>query len=70
MRYEVDKLIAARIRRGLSQRALAEKIGISNQVISLVESGKNRSPRTLKKMAAYLRVPMSDLVLTADQMEA
>jgi transcriptional regulator with XRE-family HTH domain len=63
MTYDIDRLITARIHRGLSQRALAEALGISNQLISLIENGRNKSPKTLKKIADYLQVPMEEVVI-------
>ena len=49
-----------RIERGLSQKALASKIGISDAAVSKIESGTNNpSDRTIKLIADVLNVPES-----------
>lgn len=55
---------------GLSQSALAERSGVTQNYLSLVENG-HRTPvlETLSKIAAALEVPVSYLVLHA-QVEA
>jgi transcriptional regulator with XRE-family HTH domain len=44
---------------GLSQRALAEKIGISTGALSQVESGGGMKPENLKRTAGVLGVPIT-----------
>ena len=47
-----DKIMAVRKKKGLSQKELAKKLKISQQVISRIESGReNISLLTIKKMA-------------------
>jgi transcriptional regulator with XRE-family HTH domain len=55
LRLEQD-LVALREARGMSQRALARKIGVSQPVIARIESGRARNleVRTLIKIAAAL----------------
>lgn len=40
-----DKLIKIRLLMNLSQRELAEKIGVSHTVVNLIESGKNKNAK-------------------------
>lgn len=49
-------LAAARKRRGLTLRQLADRSGVSNPVISQIETGHTRSPRwdTIDKLAKAL----------------
>jgi transcriptional regulator with XRE-family HTH domain len=55
----------------LSQRALAEKAGVSSAEISRLESGerKNPSPSTVKAIAGALGVSYEDLMARAGYME-
>ena len=67
MEIRFEKLRAARIRHGLSQRGLAMELRISNQAIGLIERGKSKSPKTLKAIADYLGVSMDDVVVEHDR---
>jgi DNA-binding Xre family transcriptional regulator len=66
----VDRLVAGespilvwREHRGLTLRALAEKVGISAGMLSEMENGKkDGSVRTLAAIAKALRVGLDDLV--------
>lgn len=64
-------LAQLRNERGLSQRELAEKCGLSAAEISRVESGKRQkpSPATLKILAEHLGVEYSDLMKLAGYIE-
>ena len=55
LRLEQD-LVALRERRGVSQRALARRVGVSQPVIARIEAGRARNLelRTLMKIAAAL----------------
>lgn len=58
----------ARFLAGLSQRALARKVGITEQAMSQVELGTNgMRPENLKKVAKILGVPLIDLTKVADE---
>ena len=58
-----DRLRAARTARGLSLRALAEKLGVSPSLISQVERGRARpSVNTLYAMARALDVSLDELL--------
>ncbi len=61
MRIE-DKIRRARLRKGITQNKIAEKIGISQPTYAQWENGK-RKPKleTLKKIADALEVPVSTL---------
>jgi transcriptional regulator with XRE-family HTH domain len=58
-----DRLRAARSQRGLSLRALAERLGVSPSLISQVERGRARpSVNTLYAMARELEVSLDELL--------
>lgn len=54
--YELTRqIIALRLRKGLTQRELARRIGTTQSVIARIESGgQNMSIRTLTKIASEL----------------
>lgn len=54
----------ARMKKGMSQKELAERAGVFPSVISRYENG-NRSPRvaTAVKLAEALDVPLTELIL-------
>jgi transcriptional regulator with XRE-family HTH domain len=61
--------LAARVRevrlaKGLTQRVVAIRAGITEQTIREIEAGRNPSPtlRTLSKLAAGLGVPAAELL--------
>ena len=62
-----EYLISARTERGVSQRELAEKCGISSAEISRVESGKRQkpSPTILKAVADALVISYPTLMALA-----
>lgn len=58
-----SKIAQARLRRGISQKELAEKIGTSHQAISCWEQGTvEPRPATLKKIAEALQCNIQDLI--------
>ena len=58
-----DNLRAARERKGMTQKELAENIGVAKSTYSLYESG-NREPnvQTIKKIADILNVSADELL--------
>ncbi len=58
----VAKLKQLRIDEGLSQRALAQRAGLSQTSIWKIERGGGANPATLKKLADVLGVRPTDLV--------
>lgn len=64
MRTLVEKLVALRKKRGLSQRELAERVGISQPVIAEFESQPRTSLRLAMRIAealdAEIRVELID----------
>lgn len=58
-----ENLKYARERRGLSQKEVAEGIGVAKSTYSLYESG-NREPnvQTIKKIADFLNISADDLL--------
>ena len=65
MEVNVDKLKELRIDEGLSQRALAQRAGLSQTSIWKIERGGGANPATLKKLADVLGVRPTDLVKVA-----
>lgn len=58
-----DELRRRRMERGLSQRALATKSGVSQQQISALETGVNgASPEVVARLARALRCRNADLM--------
>lgn len=57
----IQKLIASRIRQGLSQYGLSKKAGICKQGVSRIENGLTPSPRTAKAIADALGVEFDEL---------
>lgn len=51
-----------RKKKGLTQEALAEKVGVRRQTISMVETGKNKlTIKLAKKIANVLEIDWKDL---------
>jgi len=48
----------------LSQRALGEKVGVSDAYIAMIETGKRKNPSLalLKRIAKTLGVPVTELL--------
>lgn len=62
------KLKKARLRTGLSQEALAEKIGVSRNTISRIETGVNLpSVENLEKLHDTLSINLASLFENEDQ---
>jgi transcriptional regulator with XRE-family HTH domain len=53
-----------RERRGLSQQALAERVGVSDAYIAMLETGTRRNPSLplLQRLAKALGVPVTALL--------
>lgn len=63
MQMNPATLAALRVLAGLSQAELARRSGVSQGHISELERGdKNASPKTIKKLAEALAVPMPALM--------
>ncbi|BBA96052.1 hypothetical protein RVR_1178 [Actinacidiphila reveromycinica] len=59
LHHEPSAVTWARERCGLTQRALAEAVGISEQLMSEIESGwRNATPSNLRKVAHVLNCPV------------
>jgi transcriptional regulator with XRE-family HTH domain len=63
MEVNVAKLKELRIDEGLSQRALAQRAGLSQTSIWKIERGGGANPATLKKLADVLGVRPTDLLV-------
>jgi transcriptional regulator with XRE-family HTH domain len=64
MRYDIEKVIRARMIRGWTQAKLAEVIDRSPGAISSIENGRYEpSPTTMKRIADVLGLDMDELVL-------
>ena len=66
-----DFLKKSRLEKGLSQRELADKSGISNSEISRIEAGERQlsSPVILKSLAFALNVPYTEFIIEAGYIE-
>jgi transcriptional regulator with XRE-family HTH domain len=55
---------ALRQAKGLSQRALAARVGVTAAYITMLEGGKKTNPSlpTLRKLAKALSVPVTELL--------
>lgn len=61
---KTEQLIEARIRKGLSQRGLATKAGITSGYISQIENGLyNPSPKVAQKIAEALSIDFDEIFL-------
>lgn len=59
----MHKLKSERVLKGIKQMDMAQKLGITPQYLSRIESGKvDIKLSTLKKIANILEVPVSDLI--------
>jgi ribosome-binding protein aMBF1 (putative translation factor) len=64
VRYDIDKIIRARMKRGLTRKQLALRIGKHVSTISKIEDGLFQPlPTTMKKIAEELNLDMEDVVL-------
>ena len=63
-----ENLKEARIKKGLSQKEVADNIGVAKSTYSLYESG-NREPnvQTIKKIADFLNISADELLGLNDQ---
>lgn len=63
-----ENLKEARIKKGLSQKEVADNIGVAKSTYSLYESG-NREPnvQTIKKIADFLDISADELLGLSDQ---
>ena len=63
-----ENLKEARLKSGLSQKDVAEKIGVAKSTYSLYESG-SREPNvnTIKKIADFLKVSADSLLVLEDE---
>ena len=59
-----EEIAKARENKGLSQRQLANAIGISNAEISKIESGEREipNPKTLRKISKYINVNYNEMM--------
>lgn len=70
MRRFPEKLLALRIRHGLSQRQLAAALGYSDVHISYLETGKKKpSAEFVVKLAQYFGLTPDDLLLDEVELE-
>lgn len=58
-------IIRRRVRRGLSQSALARRSGVPRQVLARIEAGSTPSVTTIERVAAALDVPVWRLIKAA-----
>ncbi len=61
------KLVAIRKARGLSQRKLAQRSGVSNGTISIIENGGNLTVSMLKKILSGMPMSLSQFFADEDE---
>lgn len=60
----MERLKELRLKKKLSQKELAEELGITQEAVSFLETGKrNPSYELLKKISKYFDVSVDDLFL-------
>jgi transcriptional regulator with XRE-family HTH domain len=59
-------LASLRLAAALSQRELAKKAGVSYVTVARLEGGRNAHPRTIRKLAAALKVSPGELMHNGD----
>lgn len=62
MKRQVISIKQERLKRGWTKSELAKRIGVTPPIISRIEAGENRSPKTLFKIAKELRIPIERLI--------
>ena len=62
MKFNVQKLIRARLLKRWSRTQLAAKSGLSTSMVSKIETGERNSEKSIFKMSKALGVPMEDLI--------
>ena len=67
MKHDATKLRLIRERMGMTQEKLAILSNVSERTVQRAESGANMRLDTLSDFAAALEVPLSELVLDADE---
>lgn len=63
MRYNISRLIKARLLKGWTRGDLALRVGLSENMIWKVENGTRASEKTIFKMAQVLGVPMKHVLI-------
>lgn len=64
-----NKIKELREKKGLTQKELAEEIGVAQSTIAMIESGKNKgSIETLAKIANYFNVSIDYLTTTEEKL--
>lgn len=58
-----NNIAAIRISKNISQKELAERVGVGNEWLCRVEKGKGGTTKLLKRIADELKVPMKDIFL-------
>lgn len=58
----MNKIKLARIKRGISQKELAERIGIKAPTLSDIEKSKQPRAETLYKVAKALNIDVEELI--------
>lgn len=55
-------LLTARLNAGLTQRALADQVGVSLSTVQRLEEGKGATPSNAKRVVDYFEVKVTDLL--------
>lgn len=61
--FRCDELIKARNLAGLTNAAIAKETRLPESVVSRTLRGLSKHPRSIKRIAAFLGVPMSEIIV-------
>jgi len=61
--WDLDRIAFEQAAKGLTTTGLAMKAGVSQPTICLILSGGGTTPKTMKKVADALRIPLAELVI-------
>jgi transcriptional regulator with XRE-family HTH domain len=64
--FDIEILKVARKRLGLTQKQLAQKMGISHAQVNRIEKGKFAKPETIRLMAETLGEPIENVIIADD----
>lgn len=70
MKIKTEAFRAERLAQGHSQRSIADRAGMSKATIQSVENGEPKRVSTIRRLAAALGCPISDIAASETSEEA
>ena len=70
MRFDHRQVLKRRKLLALSQEEVAQKAGLTQEIVSRVELGRNQSSRTFKKLCKALGLKLEDLLIEDEEQPA